>query len=327
MKTARRMTTTLIVSLLTLFIGMQAKAADDYPRQKPITIIVPQAAGGASDALLRLVAQKMSTLLNQAVVIENRPGAGGNIGIAAVARAPADGYTLLFNVSSAHLINPFLYKNPGFSPEKDFIPVASFATGGMVLVAAPTFAPNNVKELIELVKTKPGDVTYASAGNGTLNHLLGEMFGKAAGVQITHIPYRGAPAATTDVMSGRVSIAFQALASSSAFIKAGKLKVLAVANKERIESLPGVPTIAETVPGFGETPWYGLFAPVTTPQAIVTALNEAAQKALRDPIVVQGLEALGAKPYLTSPAAFKQLISNDLVRWKKIVEDAEARID
>lgn len=327
MTTNRRIACTLIAGVAALLYGMQTHAADTYPQQRPITIIVPQAAGGASDIVARIVAQKMSTLLKQSVVIDNRPGAGGNIGIVAVARAPADGYTLLFNVSSAHLVNPFLYKNPGFAPEKDFVPVAPFATGGMVLVAAPTFAPKNVKELIELAKAKPNELTYASAGNGTLNHLLGEMFNKATGVQIAHIPYRGAPAAATDVMSGRVSIAFQALASSSTFIKAGKLKVLAVANKERLESLPGVPSISETVPGFGETPWYGLFAPAATPPAIVAVLHDATQQALHDPAVAQGLEAQGAKPYLTTPAAFRQSISSDLLRWKKIVEESGAHVD
>ncbi|WP_198083887.1 tripartite tricarboxylate transporter substrate binding protein [Variovorax sp. E3] len=327
MTTTRRMACTLIAGGMALLQGMQAHAAETYPQQKPITIIVPQAAGGASDVVLRIVAQKMSTLLKQSVVVDNRPGAGGNIGIVAAARAPADGYTLLFNVSSAHLVNPFLYKNPGFSPEKDFVPVAPFATGGMVLVAAPTFAPNNVNELIELAKAKPGELTFASAGNGTLNHLLGEMFNRAADVQITHIPYRGAPAAATDVMSGRVSIAYQALASSGAFIKGGKLKVLAVANKERLESLPGVPSIAETVPGFGETPWYGLFAPAATPPAIVAALADATRQALRDPAVIQGLASQGAKPYLATPAAFRQSISSDLARWKKIVEESGAHVD
>ncbi|HSV82775.1 MAG TPA: tripartite tricarboxylate transporter substrate binding protein [Ramlibacter sp.] len=311
----------------TLGIAPVSRAsAEAYP-DKPITVIVPQAAGGASDVIVRIVTNRMSGILKQNLVVDNRPGAGGNIGISAAARAKPDGYTLLFNVSSAHLINPYLYKNAGFSPERDFVSVAPFATGGMVLVASPSFPPNTVRELIDLAKKKPGDISFASAGNGTLNHLMGELFNQAAGIKMTHVPYRGAAAATTDVISGRVPIAFQALASSSAHIKAGKLKVLAVANEKRLEELPNVPSISETLPGYGETPWYGLFAPAGTPKAIVDVLHAAAAQALRDPAVVKGLAEQGAKPYVSSPADFQQFISRELVRWKKIVEASGASVD
>lgn len=326
MKARRTLIGMLSVAMLGLVTMSSANAQGAYP-EKPITVIVPQAAAGASDLIVRIVANKMSGILKQSIIVDNRAGAGGNIGIVAAARAKPDGYTLLFNVSSAHLINPYLYKNAGFSPEKDFVAIAPFATGGMVLVASPTFAPNTVRELIDLAKKNPTEVTYASAGNGTLNHLMGELFKKAAGIKMEHIPYKGAAAATTDVISGRVPIAFQALASSSSYIKAGKLKVLGVANQQRIENLPDVPAISETLPGYGETPWYGLFAPAGTPKVIVDALHAATEQALKDPAVIKGLADQGAKPYPSSSAEFQQFISTEAVRWKKIVAESGAAVN
>lgn len=326
MKVRRNLIGMLSAAMFGLVTMSSVNAQGVYP-EKQITVIVPQAAGGASDLIVRIVANKMSGILKQGIIVDNRAGAGGNIGTVAAARAKPDGYTLLFNVSSGHLINPHLYKNAGFSPEKDFVAIAPFATAGVVLVASPTFAPNTVRELIDLAKKNPTEVTYASAGNGTLNHLMGELFNKAAGIKMEHIPYKGAAAATTDVLAGRVPIAFQALASASGFIKAGKLKVLAVANPKRLEDLPNVPAISETLPGYGETPWYGLFAPIGTPKVIVDALHAATEQALKDPVVIKGLADLGAKPYLSSPAEFQQFISREAVRWKKIVAESGASVD
>ncbi|MDA7417101.1 tripartite tricarboxylate transporter substrate binding protein [Xenophilus arseniciresistens] len=298
----------------------------DYP-MRPITIVVPQAAGGASDVIIRIISRQMADQLGQPVVVDNRPGAGGNIGTVAVAKAKPDGYTLLFNINSSFLINPYLYKNAGFSPERDFVPVAPAATAGVVLVAAPTFPANNVDQLIKLANAKPGQITFASAGNGTLNHLLGEMFNRAARVRLQHIPYRGAAAAATDVMSGQVSVAFQGLASSIAQVQAGKLKVLAIANKERLEALPGTPTIGEILPGFGETPWYGLFAPAETPAPVIATLSAAVKSALADPVVLSSLQAQGAKPYFLEPRDFSALIDRELPRWKIVVQESGASID
>lgn len=316
----------LSVAIFGLVTANGVNAQGPYP-DKPITVIVPQAAGGASDLIVRIVANKMSGILKQGIVVDNRAGAGGNIGIVAAARAKPDGYTLLFNVSSAHLINPHLYKNAGFSPEKDFVAIAPFAAGGMVLVASPTFTPNSVRELIDFAKKNPGKVNYASAGNGTLNHLMGELFSKAADIKMTHVPYKGASAATTDVISGRVDIAFQALASSISYVKAGKLKVLGVVNQKRLDNLPNVPAISETLPGYGETPWYGLFAPAGTPKAIVATLHAATEQALNDPAVIKALAEQGAKPYLSSSYEFQQLISKELMRWKRIVEESGASVN
>ena len=190
-----------------------ADAQDKYPG-KQITVVVPQAPGGANDTIARIWAQKFSEAIKQPVIIDNRAGAGGNIGTVYAARAPKDGYTLLLTLSSAHVTNPFLYKNAGFDPIKDFDAIGPVATAGYILVAHPDFPANNVKELIELAKKKPGDISYASAGNGTLNHLLGEMLKKQAGIDIVHVPYKGAAASVNDVLGGRIPISFQSVPSA-----------------------------------------------------------------------------------------------------------------
>ena len=222
--------------------ALSAIAQDKYP-SKPITLVVPQAAGGANDAIARVLAQKLGEQLGQTVIVENRPGAGGTLATGTTARARNDGYTLLLTADSAHVIGPALYKNPGFDPVKDFAPVAPVATAGYVLVAHPSFPGNNVAELVALAKASPGKYSIASAGNGTLNHLIGEMLQKAAGIQLQHIPYKGSAAAATDVVGGQVPLSVQSLPSAIAFIKAGKLKVLGVVNEQRVAALPDAPTI------------------------------------------------------------------------------------
>jgi tripartite-type tricarboxylate transporter receptor subunit TctC len=244
-----------------------AFAQDKYP-VKPVTVIVPQAPGGANDVIARIVAQKLTEQTGQQFLVDNKPGAGGNIGTAAVAKAKPDGYTLLLNLSSAQVINPALYKNPGFDPVKDFEPITPVATAGYVLVANNSFPPKNVAELVAAAKAHPGKISIGSAGNGTLNHLIGEMLGKAAGIELMHVPYKGASAAVSDLIGGQVQVSVQSLPSSISYIKSGKLKVLGVVNEKRIAALPDVPTIGETIKGFGSTPWYGLLAPAGTPKPI-----------------------------------------------------------
>jgi len=293
----------------------------------PVTIILPQAAGGASDIIARIFANKLGDIVGTSVIVKNQPGAGGNIGAVAAKQSAPDGQTLLVNVSSAHLVNPFLYTNAGYEPEKDFIPVSSLATGGMVLVANPDVPANTIAELIAYAKSQPDGIYFASAGNGTLNHLLGVLFAKAAGVKLVHVPYKGASAATTDVIAGRVPIAFQALASSLPHIQAGRLKVLGVVNPERQEALPDVPSISETLSGYGVTPWYGLFAPAGTPPDVIQILHEAAQKVLQSPDVVQSLKNQGAKPLLLTQKQFTDLIAKEIPEWRAIVKESGARLD
>ena len=265
--------------------------------------------------------------MGQQFIVDNKAGAGGNIGTAAAAKARNDGYSLMLTVNSAHVINPSLYKNTGFDPVKDFEPVSPVATAGYVLVANNAFPPKNVAEFIAAAKAAPGKYTIASAGNGTLNHLIGEMLGKAAGIELTHVPYKGAAAAVTDLVGGQVQVSVQSLPSSIAFIKSGKLKVLGVVNEKRVSALPDVPTIGETINGFGSTPWYGLFAPAGTPKAIVAQLQAALANALEAQDTKDKLAAVGCEPFKGTPEQFAALIRDDLPRWAKIVKDSGATVD
>jgi len=299
---------------------------DTYP-SKFVTVIVPQPPGGANDVIARIVTQKLSQELGQQFVIDNRGGAGGNIGVAAAAKAPKDGYTLLLALGSALTVNPALYSKPGFDPIKDFQPITTVATAPYVLVANPSFPAKNVKELIAAAKAKPGQIQYASAGNGTPNHLLAEMFQDAAGIELQHIPYKGAAGAVTDVISGQVPIAFQSMPSSMTYVKSGKLKVLGVATEKRTALAPDIPTISETVPGFYTVSWYGLLAPAGTPKDIVEKLRAATVKALSDKEIKEKLAAQGAEPFITTPEQFTALIKDELPKWAKIVKDSGAKVD
>jgi tripartite-type tricarboxylate transporter receptor subunit TctC len=286
-----------------------AFAQDKYP-SKPITLVVPQSAGGANDAIARVVAQRLSEQMGQSVIVDNRPGAGGTVATAALARAKHDGYTLLLTADSAHVVGPALYKNPGFDAVKDFEPVAPVATAGYVLVANPSFPANNVAELIAQAKAQPGQYTIASAGNGTLNHLIGEMLQKQAGIQLRQVP-----------------LSVQSLPSVMGFIKAGRLKVLGVVNAKRVAVLPDVPTIGETLKGFGEAPWYALFAPAGTPAPIVAQLQAEVARALDQKDVADKLAAVGCEPFKGTAAQLGALVRADLPKWARVVKDTGATVD
>ena len=233
----------------------------------------------------------------------------------------------MLTANSAQVINPALYKKPGFDPVKDFEPISPVATAGYVLVANNAFPAKNVSEMVAAAKALPGKYTIASAGNGTLNHLIGEMLSKATGIELTHVPYKGASAAVTDLIGGQVQLSVQSLPSSLQFIKSGKMKVLGVVNEQRVTALPDVPTIGETVKGFGATPWYGLFAPAGTPKAIVVQLQAALNKALDAPDTKDKLAAVGCEPYKLSSEQFASLIKDDLPKWAKIVKASGATVD
>jgi tripartite-type tricarboxylate transporter receptor subunit TctC len=316
-----------VVLLATLLAATNpASAQDKYP-SRPVTVIVPQAAGGANDAIARIVMQKVGEVMAQQFTIDNRAGAGGNIGTVAAAKARADGYTLMLTTNSVQVINPWLYKNTGFDPVKDFEPVSPVATAGYVLVANPSFPAKNVAELIEVAKARPGAISIASAGNGTLNHLIGEMLQKAAGIDLLHVPYKGAAAAATDVVSGQVPVSVQSVPSSLAFINSGRLKVLGTVNEKRVAALPNVPTIGETLKGFGSTPWYGIFAPAGTPRDVITTLHAAVEKALDSKDVQEKLAAQGCEIMKGSPAQFAALVKEELPKWAKIVRESGAKLD
>ncbi|MGJ7524695.1 tripartite tricarboxylate transporter substrate binding protein [Variovorax sp. GB1P17] len=303
-------------------------SAEPYP-SRPVTLVVPQAAGGTNDIVGRLVGQKLGEVLNNAsVVVDNRPGAGGNIGTQLVAKGPKDGYTLLMTISSSQAINPALYKNPGFDPVKDFKPVGLIGAVPNVLLVNPSFPAKDFSEFLKLARQKGANYQYASAGNGTLNHLLGEMLNSMAGISLQHVPYKGVAPALNDVLGGQLPIVFASLPSALAHIKAGKLRALAVSGDRRSPVLPDVPTIAEAVPGYNGTLWIGLFAPAGVPADVLATLQEATRKALaakdlRDKLEQQGVEI--APP--TSPDQFSKLLQDDLAKWARIVKASGAAVD
>jgi tripartite-type tricarboxylate transporter receptor subunit TctC len=313
-----------LFSALTLFHG--AALAQSYP-SKSVTLIVPQAAGGGNDAIARIVAHKLSQTLKQQFIVNNKVGAGGNIGAQAAAQAAKDGHTLFLALSSVLLVNPVLYKQPGFDPLKDFLPITAVATAPYLLVAHPSFPAKSVKELIALAKLKPGQLSYGSAGNGTFNHLIGEMFNAQTGIDIAHVPYKGAAAALNDVLSGEIPLAFVSMPSSISFIKGGQLVAVGAATRKRIASLPQLPTIGETVPGFGADPWYGLFAPAGTPHSIVMQLHRAVVAAVNSNDVRDKLARQGAEPLVNDPQQFDAMLKAEIPKWAKIVKDSGATID
>jgi tripartite-type tricarboxylate transporter receptor subunit TctC len=310
-----------------LALGLSSSwAADPYP-SKPITMIVPQAPGGANDIVARALAQRLAVALGQPVVVDNKPGAGGNVGTALAARAPKDGYTLMITAQSAQTINPSLYKKVPFDPIKDFEPIMVVATAPYLLAVSPNFPAKNIKELIAMAKADPGKLTYASAGNGTVNHLLGEMLKSTASVDIVHVPYKGAAAAATDVIAGLCTMTFGSFPGVMPFVKSGQLRVIAAATEQRTALAPDMPTLAESVPGLHANAWYGLFAPAGTPKEVVTRLHQEIVKLLQLPEIKERFNALGAEVTPSTPDQLASLVKSDLVRWSKIVKDSGAQLD
>jgi tripartite-type tricarboxylate transporter receptor subunit TctC len=307
--------------------ALPAAAQSGYP-SRPIVLVVPQAAGGTNDIVGRIVGQKLGEVLGGSAVVENRPGAGGNIGTQLVAKGPKDGYTLLMTISSTQAINPALYKNAGFDPVKDFKPVGLVGAVPNVLLVNPSFPAKDFNEFLKLARQKGANYQYASAGNGTLNHLLGEMLNSMAGISMQHVPYKGVAPALNDVLGGQLPIVFASLPSALSHIKAGKLRALAVSGGKRSPLLPDVPAIGEAVPGYNGTLWIGLFAPAGVPADVLATLQDATRKALaakdlRDKLDQQGVEI--AAP--TTPEQFSNLLQDDLAKWARIVKASGAAVD
>ena len=302
-------------------------SAQGYP-SKQVRIIVPQAPGGASDALSRIIAAKLGEKWGQTVIVENRAGAGGNIGTAEAAKAPADGHTLLLGYIGTNAINPSLYHNLAWDPIRDFVPVATLAAVPFVVVVNPSLAVNTTQDLIASARAANGKLTYSSAGNGSVNHLLGEMFDSAAGVKMTHVPYKGAGPALADLIGGQVQVSFTSMPSVIGHIKGGKLRAIAVTSRARSDTLPELPTLAESgLPGFDVNPWFGLFAPAATPAAIVSQLNREINELLATADLRARFAGQGAVPLATSPAEFAALLKQDIEKWAKVVKDSGAKID
>ena len=312
-------------SALALLALAASAQAQDFPT-RPVKILVPQTPGGASDALARIMAQKLSEKWGQPVVVENRAGAGGNVGMEVVATAPADGYTLLMSYVGTHAINGALYKKLAFDPEKDFAPVATLATLPFVVV---TKADSPIKTIPDLVAAaKKGPLTYGSAGNGSVNHLLGEMFNSAAGVKLTHVPYRGAAPAMQDLMGGQINLVFTSLPSVSGAIKQGTLHPIAVTSAKRAGSFANIPTVAEAgFKDFDVNPWFGLFAPSKVPPQVIRKINADINELLKSKDVVDKFAAQGAEPYITDPQQFAGVLKADIVKWGQVVKASGASVD
>jgi len=301
--------------------------AQAFPN-KPITIIVPFAAGGTTDILARVIGQGLSAELGQSVVVDNRAGAGGNIGGQMAARAPADGYTLFMGTVGTHAINAALYKKMPFDPVKDFAPLTRVANVPNLLVANPNQPYKSVQELIAYAKANPGKVNFGSSGSGSSIHLSGELFKSLAKVDMQHVPYKGSAPAVTDLLGNQIGIMFDNMPSAIQHVRSGKLRPIAVTTAKRSPELPDVPTIAEAgVPGYEATSWFGMFAPAGTPAPIVAQLNKALVKVLSQPETKKKMADQGAEPVSETPEQFAAFIQAESAKWGKVVKESGASVD
>ena len=299
--------------------------AQAYP-SRPVTLIVFVPAGGTPDIIARLVGQALSQRLGQSLVIDNRPGGGGNLALQAVARAPADGYTLLM-VATPHAVNVTLYEKSTTTVMRDIVPVAGLNNDSFVLLANPAFAAKTVPELIAYAKANPGRINLGSSGTGNLSHLSGELFRMMTGIEVVHVPYRGTPAAHSALLAGDVHVIFDAVASSLPQIQSGALRALGVTASERQRVLPDIPPIGDSVPGFAVTGWLGIGAPKGTPAEIVERLNQEVNLALADPAVKARMADLGSEPLFGSVSDFAKLIANETEKWARVVKFAGLKQD
>lgn len=316
----------LIASML-LAHAISASAADAYPSQS-IRFIVPYPPGGPTDAMARLIQAPLQQKLKTTVIIDNRGGAGGNIGTDIVAKAPADGYTILLAASGPMSVNKSLYKSLPFDPEKDFVPVIQISAFPLVLEVHPSVPVTNTKQFIALAKSNPQSLSFASAGNGTPQHLAGELFNTAIGTQLQHVPYKGAGPALNDVLGGHVKVMFDILGSSVQYIKAGKLRPIAVTSATRSPALPDVPTLAEAgLAGYNFSGWHGIVVPAATPKPVISKLNQAINEIFADPAFKKKWEALGTPIVGGTPEAFGTLMRSESIKLGKVVKDAGVTMD
>jgi len=301
--------------------------ASSYPN-KPVRIIVPFAVGGIADTFARVIGIKLTEDWGQPVVVENKTGAGGNIGAEAVARAAPDGYTLVMGNIGSHAVNVSLFKTIPFDPIKDFVPIAHVLDADGLLVVNPSVKANSVREIIEMARAQPGKLSYASGGLGTTSHLAGELFKSTAKVDIVHVPYKGNSPAIADLLSGQTQLSFATMPTVLPHVKAGKLRAVASIGLARTVALPDVPTVAESgLPGFEVSNWIGLFAPAGTPPDIVSKLNAEVQKIMRSPDVQKRLESEGARFIPMTAAQFAAFQKDEATKWAKIIRDANIKAE
>jgi tripartite-type tricarboxylate transporter receptor subunit TctC len=316
--------TLLAIAAASFATGAFAQA---FP-SKPIRLIVPFPPGGGTDIIARETSQKVAAATGWTFVIENKPGAGGNMGVDAVAKAPADGYTIVLGQTSNLAINPSLYAKMPYDPQKDLVPIVLVANAPLVMVTSATSQYKTLAEAVNAAKARPGAINFASPGNGTVAHLASELFQKAAGIKTQHVPYKGAAMALTDVISGNVDLYMSSVPTLLGQIKQGKLRALAVTSTKRVDDLPNVPTISESgYKGFDASTWFGMLAPAGTPKDVVARLNAEFNKALQQPELRKKLGDEGADPAGGTPEQFATLIKDEALRWGKVVKESGVRID
>ena len=324
----RRFFPALLVAVALLSAAATPAAATaDYPAQ-PIRLVVPFPPGGGADNLARTIMPRVEALLGKPIIIDNRPGAGGNLGAELVARAAPDGYTLLYGTNGTHSINASLYRQLRFDPVKDFAPVSRLTTIPALLIVNAALPVASVADLIRLARAQPGKLNFASAGNGTTSHLAGELFKTMAGVDIVHVPYRGGAPAAINLIGGQVQMMIDVMPNAYPLVRSGRVRGLAVSTAQRVGAAPEFPTIAETgVPGFEASAWDGVLAPAGTPLPVIQRLNAAIREALKDPALVEALARLGAQPVTSTPQEFAHHIQTSTEKWAAVVKTSGAKVD
>ncbi|MBY0333079.1 MAG: tripartite tricarboxylate transporter substrate binding protein [Acetobacteraceae bacterium] len=318
----------ILLAAATLVPAAARAQAPVWPRARPLRLIVPFPAGGPTDAIARLLAQPMGAAIGQTILVENRAGAGGNVGAEAAARTEPDGYTLLVSSIATHGIGPALYPRLPFDPVRDFASIGIIHESALVIAAHPGFPARDLGALLAAARARPGEIGYATSGNGTSPHAAGEMLWDRAGVRLSHVPYRGSAPAITDVIAGNVPVLIDNIVSALEHIRAGRLVALAAMTGQRAPLLPDLPTVAEQgFPGFAASSWMALSAPARTPPAAIAALNRALNAALADPATRGALIALGANPVGGTPADLDAFIAAEMAKWAAVVQQAGMRLD
>ena len=306
--------------------GAIAQSAQTYP-SRPVRVVVPFAPGGATDIVTRVVAQKLTETWAQQVVVDNRAGAGGNIGGDIVAKAPSDGYTLLMTSGSIVTANPHMFKKLPYSPEKDLVAVTNVASGPQIIAVHPAFPAKTLKDFIATAKAKPRAMSYGSAGVATQTHLAAENFLYTAGIDLIHVPYKGEGPALTDLVGGQIQMVTPNLSAAIGFVQQGRLRALAVTSRERVRQLPDVPAAAETLPGFENLGWFGFVAPAGTPKAVIDKVYQDTVKVLQSPDIRTRFDQLGMVPVGNTPADFAKAIREESLRWAKVIKERKLQVE
>ncbi|MGO4285638.1 Bug family tripartite tricarboxylate transporter substrate binding protein [Bosea sp. TAB14] len=316
-----------IIAAACLAAAGPAFAQGEYPGSRVVTIVVPFAAGGTTDMLGRILADRLGARLGGRFIVENRAGAGGNTGVAAVARAPADGYTLTMGTVSTHAINPAVYSRLPFDHVKDFVPISQVASVPNILMVNIDLPAKSVPELIDLLKKNPGKYSFGSSGAGTSTHMAAEMFKVATGTDMAHVPYRSSGQVTQDLLSGQIQVSFDNITIAWPHVQEGKIRALATATPKRLEVAKDLPALAEFIPGYDASSWHGFFAPAGVPKEIVAKLSAETQAIMKEPAVIEQLRKLGVDPVGSSQDAFAAHIAAETTRWAEVAQKANVKIE